>query len=335
MINFPSPKDLFKKFPLSKKMDFFIKNSRKKVQDLLQGPHKQRLLIVGPCSVHDVESTLAFAEKYQKIQEKVAPVFFCLMRVYVEKPRTSVDWPGFLRDPHLNGSGDLLAGLEQVFFLMQTITSMEIPIATEFLSPVYVSYLQRFVSWGCIGARTSASPTHRVLASALPMPVGIKNSVYAPLEESIQSVRVAQAPHTFLLNNEWGMVSPVSSPGNKGAHLVLRGSFAGENYKDVERISCELRKAQINTKLLVDCAHDNSAKSIDRQMEVFSWVTQQGNDLPSLGGVMLEGHLYGGSQKADLVAGNPLRYGVSITDPCLSFTQLELLIEHLQEHVVG
>ncbi len=333
MVNFPSPKDLFQKFPLSRDMEIFIKDSRRRIQEALQSVHKQRLLIIGPCSVHDVESTLSFAEKYHKIQEKVAPFFFCLMRVYVEKPRTSLGWPGFLWDPKLDWSGDLLEGLERVFFLMRSISSLGCPIASEFLSPGFVPYLQRFVSWGCVGARTGGSPLHRILASALPMPVGIKNSIYAPLEESIQSLRVAQSPHTFLLNNDLGGVSPVCSQGNQDVHLILRGSVEGENYQKVEEATGLLHSAQICTRVLVDCAHDNSAKSIEGQKKAFSWFVKKGHTLPSLGGVMLEAHLHEGSQKVEREAGCPLRFGVSVTDPCLSFVQVEALVDSLLEQV--
>ncbi len=324
----PSYKEFKTRFPLFAQQQQFIKNSRETLRSILNGNDSRLILIVGPCSIHDPHSAKEFAYHLQQLAPQVAPHFFLVMRVYCEKPRTTCGWGGFLYDPLLDGSYTMQLGLEWTRQLMLEITDMQVPIATEFLDPMTAFYYDDLVTWGSIGARTASSQIHRNLASGLSMPIGFKNGIAGNISAAIDGVMAASHPHTYARIGENG--SPIISrtTGNPDTHIVLRGGESGPNYdpSSISEALTHLENAHLPTRLFVDCAHHNSGKKYERQLIAFQSITHQileGN--ANIRGLMLESHLHAGHQ---VLTGHSskLKYGVSITDPCLDWQSTARLI---------
>lgn len=333
----PTPEEVAKKIPFTAQHADFILRSRDIVEAILNGWDTRRLLIVGPCSIHDIDSTLEYASRFSKLSQRVSDQFFMIMRTYFEKPRTILGWKGMLYDPDLDGSYNLAKGIHQTRKLLTQLTEMKVPVGCELLEINTAHYYYDFLTWGCIGARTCASPPHRQLAASLSLPVGFKNSIDGNMDQPIQGILAAAAPHVYLGLSQAGQLVRVQAEGNSLCHIVLRGGNAGPNYHPsaLNLAVHKCRKAKVRDRLLVDCSHDNCGKQPLQQIPAFESLTQQileGNS--HIVGMMLESHLESGSQEISF----PLLHGVSITDPCLDWETTEELVlsahERLQKHSV-
>ena len=314
-----------------------VRRARATVRSLVHGDDPARLLVVvGPCSIHDEDQALFYAQKLRRLAERTEDALVVLMRTYFEKPRTTVGWKGLINDPHLDGSCDIALGLSLARRILLRINELGLPCATEVLDPVTPQYLADLVSWAAIGARTTESQTHRELASGLSMPVGFKNGTDGTLATAANALVSAGSPHTFLGIDPAGATAVVRTRGNPDRHLVLRGGSTGPNYgaEYVREAAALARERGIVRGVMVDCSHDNSGSEPTRQPEVCRSVLAQleGGDSAVLG-VMLESHLETGRQ--DWALGRPLRRGVSLTDPCLGWEETETLLEEVAERVRG
>lgn len=323
-----SPMELLHQLPSSLQERKFVENSRQTIRNILDGSDPRLLLIVGPCSIHDLSAAKEYASRLIDLAEAVSGMFFVVMRVYFEKPRTTLGWKGLLYDPFLDGSNDMHTGMVWTRQLLLDLAKMQIPVASEFLDPLSPHYFSDLVSWACIGARTSASQTHRQIASGLSMPVAFKNTTDGNIETAIHGILTAQAKHSFLGMNDQGCVSLIHTQGNPYAHLTLRGGEQGPNYdaKSISKSIHELHKASLSPRLIVDCSHDNSNRKHERQCVVFESVLQQwARGTQAIRGMILESHLFAGNQQltSDLGA---LKYAVSLTDPCLDWMETQRLI---------
>ncbi len=325
--NIISPCKLLKQFPLEESESEFLCRSRKLAKNIVQGNLQKTVIIVGPCSIHSIESALIFAKKLKKLESYVKETLFLVMRVYIEKPRTTTGWKGFLYDPYLNGTNDLEAGISLVRSLFLKLAELRLPAATEFVNPFAAPYFQDLVTWGFIGARTASSQIHRELASSLSFPVGFKNTTDGNISLPLNSIIAARCPHNFLGVNSRGNLASISSPGNSFCHLVLRGSEIDTNYeKESLYFANKLQNnAGIFSKIMVDCAHGNSKKNHLLQKKTFLKVIDQyiENSTPLLG-IMMESFLDSGNQSFD--QGRIPSSTLSITDPCLSWEETEDLI---------
>lgn len=317
----PTYNELKNQFPISSSQSAFIAATKQTLEQILNGLDPRLLLIAGPCSIHDIASAKEFALHLKELAPLISNEYFLVMRVYCEKPRTITGWKGFLYDPSLDGSMQIRKGIEQTRQLLLDLADLGVPTATEFLDPLTAFYYEDLISWGSIGARTSSSATHRQLASLLPMPIGFKNGIAGNISAAIEGVIAASHPHAFVGINEKGEKSVLRSLGNQNTHIVLRGGESGPNYDSlaVAEALNKLKQAHLPSRLIIDCSHHNSNKQHKQQIEVFQSVIQQileGNS--SIRGCMIESHLFAGSQ---LLASDPrqLKYGVSITDPCLDW----------------
>lgn len=326
-IPFLTPKELRKQFPASRENLRFIDNSRLAIHNILSMKDSRHLLIVGPCSIHDIEGAKEYANRLKELSQQVRDIFYIVMRTYIEKPRSALGWRGFIHDPYLDGSHQIDQGyiLSREFLLY--LAELKLPSACEFLDATTSTFNGDLISWGCIGARTSNSQVHRQLASDLPMPVGFKNSIEGNIESAVNGCLTASYPHTFLGLNMEGILSIQRSKGNPDVHLILRGGETGPNY-DKESIQLALqmlRRSSLPERVLIDCSHGNCQKKHELQKEVFRNVMIQSIESTAIRGIMLESYLYAGNQPLNGPL-NDLRYGVSITDPCLSWEETEQLV---------
>ena len=316
-----APVDLKQVFPLPLADAAFVNNSRNTIKAILNGKDKRLLTVVGPCSIHDPIAALEYAQKLHKLAEKLQDQLFIIMRVYFEKPRTTVGWKGLINDPDLDGSHQISKGLGVARQLFCAITSLHLPIASEMLDPITPQYLSDMISWGAIGARTTESQTHREMASGLSFPVGFKNGTDGGLKIALDAMSAACREHSFLGINFEGRSSIVHTAGNPDIHLVLRGGDSAPNYypEAVENAAKLLTDKQLPPAIMVDCSHANSYKDHTRQGEVLDNIIEQLMVKPgSVTGVMIESNLNAGNQSipSDL---SQLKYGVSITDKCVDW----------------
>lgn len=323
-----SPKDLIAEFPLSKKGADFVAESRKTITRIFDRQDPRILLIVGPCSIHNVEEALTYAQQLKELAHEVRESCFIVMRAYVEKPRTRKGWLGLVHDPHLNGSHDIAHGLTLTRGFLVQLADLGVPAGTEFLTPHLAPYIEDLISWGCIGARTSSSQTHRQLASLLKMPIGFKNTVDGNVEAAINGIHAARHPHHFMHINEMGRVYLAKSAGNPYAHVVLRGSQTGPNYDEasIQKTLSTLREQELPPRILVDCSHGNCQGQYFKQKKAFQTVLEQiqrGNH--QILGMMLESNLQAGAQLIHNQL-DGLQPGVSVTDPCLDYSTTAELI---------
>ncbi|MBH3432792.1 3-deoxy-7-phosphoheptulonate synthase [Pseudomonas citronellolis] len=321
----PGPAELRQRLPLSAALAERVQHDRQAIRAILDGRDPRLLVVVGPCSLHDADSALDYAERLAALAPEVSDQLLLVMRAYVEKPRTTVGWKGLVYDPRLDGSGDMAEGLALSRRLMLDMLERGLPVATELLQPLVAGYLDDLLGWAAIGARTSESQVHREMVSGLDLPVGFKNGTDGSLGIACDAMRSAAHPHQHFGIDGLGRPALVQTLGNPDTHLVLRGGHGGPNY-DVASVRAAregLEKQGIPARIMVDCSHANSAKDPLRQPAVLASVLDQrlGGDA-SLRGVMLESHLFDGCQPLK----GELRYGVSITDGCLGWSGTEALL---------
>ncbi len=305
--------------------------TRKTIEAILDRRDPRLMVVVGPCSIHDIDAAMDYAKRLKALSTEVADSLYVVMRVYFEKPRTTVGWKGLINDPHMDDSFDIEAGLTLGRALLRDILALGLPTATEALDPITPQYLQDLISWSAIGARTTESQTHREMASGLSSAVGFKNGTDGGLDVAINAMQSVCNPHRFLGINSEGKVSIFETRGNHYGHVVLRGGSSGPNYDSVHIAQCEvaLREAGLQNNIMVDCSHANSDKQPELQPLVAKDVVRQiieGNE--SVIGLMLESHLNAGNQKIpnDL---KDLRYGVSVTDGCIDWDTTASLLREL------
>ena len=313
--------------PISDAAADLVHQTRQEIADLVHGRDKRLLLIIGPCSIHDPEAALEYARKLLPLRKKYEKELLIVMRVYFEKPRTTVGWKGLINDPHLDGTFDINFGLRQARRLLLSLNDMGMPASTEFLDMITPQYYADLISWGAIGARTTESQVHRELASGLSCPVGFKNGTDGNLKIAIDAIGAASHPHHFLSVTKAGHSAIVHTAGNADCHVILRGGKE-PNYDSghVKAAAEELTKAGVTPKLMVDCSHANSRKDYTRQMEVAQDVAQQlraGEN--NIMGLMVESHLVAGRQD------KPEVYGQSITDACIGWDATEEMLALLAE----
>jgi 3-deoxy-7-phosphoheptulonate synthase len=308
---------------------------RETIEKIMRKEDKRLLVVAGPCSIHDEKAACEYAGRLKELSEKVDEAFFIVMRVYFEKPRTSVGWKGLINDPHLDGSCDIMEGLRKARRILLQINETGVPAATEFLETITPQYVADLVSWACIGARTTESQTHREMASGLSMTVGFKNGTDGNLSAAINAVVAAKTPQSFLGIDQAGRTCIVKTGGNPWTHIVLRGG-PRPNYDpiSIEQARLKLIEKNMPETIMADCSHGNSMKKFQGQAIVFRNVVDQviaGND--ALIGLMLESNLHEGNQKfsGDFSA---LKYGVSITDECISWETTENLLLSAAEKLV-
>jgi 3-deoxy-7-phosphoheptulonate synthase len=312
---------------ISRKAHATVLFGRKAIEKILGREDKRLLVIAGPCSIHDEDAAYEYAGKLAKIREEVGEALFIIMRVYFEKPRTSVGWKGLINDPRFDGTCDIMEGLQKARRILLQINEIGVPAATEFLETITPQYVADLVSWACIGARTTESQTHREMASGLSMPVGFKNGTDGNLSSAINAILAAKTAQSFLGINQDGQTCIVQTAGNQWTHIVLRGGRR-PNYDPIsmEEARLKLIEKKLPQAIMVDCSHGNSMKKFQGQAMVWRNVIDQyiaGND--AIIGLMLESNLYEGNQKfsGDLAA---LQYGVSITDECISWETTQQLL---------
>ncbi|AWL12350.1 3-deoxy-7-phosphoheptulonate synthase [Saliniradius amylolyticus] len=331
-----TPDELAREMPISDKARSAIEQSRKTIADIIHRRDHRMLVVCGPCSIHDVEAAKEYALKLKQLHEETKDTLYVVMRVYFEKPRTTVGWKGLINDPHLDGTFDIEHGLRKARELLIWLSELELPVATEALDPISPQYLGDLFSWSAIGARTSESQTHREMASGLSMPVGFKNGTDGSLDIAINALKSAASSHNFMGINKEGQVSIIQTQGNPDGHIILRGGKQ-PNYDSVCVSDCEqeLHDAGMNASLVVDCSHANSNKDYRRQPLVADNVVNQileGNQ--SIIGVMLESHLNAGNQKGDGKTLSELDYGVSITDGCIDWSTTEKLLRDTRDKLI-
>ena len=327
----PSPSALLETMPKSEAQAEFVTRSRQDIHKLIFTDDRRLLLIVGPCSIHDVDAGREYAGRLSALAREVADRVMIVMRVYFEKPRTTVGWKGLIMDPRLDRSNDIAAGLRIARGFLRDVLDLGLPTATELLDPITPQYIADLVCWSAIGARTAESQTHRQMASGLSMPMGFKNGTDGSVQTAINAIKSAAQPHTFLGIDLDGHASAIVTRGNPNCHVVLRGGASGPNYSPAHIAQTEqlLAKAGLLKSILVDCSHDNSAKQPERQPEVMRELLGQiaaGNS--SIMGAMIESNLAAGSQPFPQPR-EKLRYGVSITDACIDWPTTEELVREI------
>ena len=327
----PSPAALLAELPKSDDQAAFIAQSRENIHRLIFTDDRRFLLIIGPCSIHDPQAGREYARRLAALASEVSDRVMIVMRVYFEKPRTTVCWKGLVMDPHLDGTNDIATGLRMGREFLRAVLDLGLPTATEFLDPITPQYVADLVCWGAIGARTTESQTHRQMASGLSMPLGFKNGTDGSIQTAINAVKAASQPQTFLGINLEGAASAVVTRGNPNCHLVLRGGSAGPNFapEHIARTEAILAKAGLPKSILVDASHDNSLKQPERQPEVVQALLAQitaGNT--SIMGAMVESNLGAGNQPFPQ-AKDKLVYGVSITDGCIDWAATEKLVRDI------
>ncbi|WP_268739388.1 MULTISPECIES: 3-deoxy-7-phosphoheptulonate synthase AroG [unclassified Avibacterium] len=330
------PIALIEKYPASDVAINTVKKARQQAHNIIHRKDDRLLVVIGPCSIHDPKSALEYAQRIKAMREKYQDSLEIIMRVYFEKPRTTVGWKGLINDPYLNNSYALNDGLRIARKLLLDINNLEVPAAGEFLDMITPQYVADFMSWGAIGARTTESQVHRELASGLSCAVGFKNATNGGVRIALDAIGAAEAPHYFLSVTKFGHSAIVSTKGNADCHIILRGGDKGPNYsaKDVNEVCESIEKSGRIPHVMVDFSHANSSKQFKKQLEVCADVCQQiAQGSNQIFGVMIESHLVEGRQ--DLVDGKELVYGQSITDACIGWEDSELVLEQLSNAVIA
>lgn len=326
-----SPNEIRLLIPISEKSKQVITKSRNDFCNVMNEKDDRFVVIVGPCSIHDPKAAMEYANKIKKVSDELGDKLFIIMRVYFEKPRTTIGWRGFISDPYLNETNDVQEGIKLARKLLVDIADLGVPAATELLDPIIGAYVGELVSWVAIGARTTESQTHRQMASGLSAPVGFKNNCDGNLDVAINAMESAKNSHSFLGVDDEGNCCVIKTNGNPDTHIVLRGGGGRPNYhrEDVEKCENKLSSKGFTPKIMIDCSHQNSGKDHTRQKIVIDDViTQKKQGNKSIFGVMIEGNLFEGKQS---ISANDLKYGVSITDACIGWEETEKLLHDLYE----
>ena len=321
--NLVSPAELAEQIPLDDDTANFIIKSRKEIEAIIKGDDKRLLVIIGPCSIHDTEAAIDYAKKLKVLQEKYASELLIVMRVYFEKPRTTVGWKGLISDPDLDKSFKVAKGLNLARNLLMEINKLGLAAGTEFLDMVTGQYISDLISWGAIGARTTESQVHRELASALSCPVGFKNGTDGNIQIAVDAIKASSVPHVLYSPDKSGQMCIYQTHGNPYAHVILRGGKEPNYQEKYITQTCEtLDKAGLPEKVMIDCSHGNSYKDHNKQIDVANSLAEQittGNQ--SIFGVMIESFMVAGNQK--VIPNEPLVYGQSITDACINLDTSE------------
>ena len=332
-----TPEQLKEEMPLAGEAQDSVQRARNSVFSILDRKDPRLFVVVGPCSIHDTEAAMDYAHRLKELAEKVKNTLYIVMRVYFEKPRTSIGWKGLINDPYLDDSFKIEEGLRKGRKLLLDIVELGLPTSTEALDPISPQYLQDLIAWSAIGARTTESQTHREMSSGLSSAVGFKNGTDGGLAVAVNAMQSVSSPHRFLGINSRGQVSVVTTKGNPYAHVVLRGGSNGPNYNSVNVAQCEkaLSDGGVSKNIMIDCSHANSSKNPDVQPLVLNDVTNQilkGNE--SIIGIMLESFINAGNQSIPEDLGN-LEYGVSVTDACIDWETTERSLVEMAEKLKG
>ncbi|MGZ9006225.1 MAG: 3-deoxy-7-phosphoheptulonate synthase, partial [Burkholderiales bacterium] len=327
------PSHVLRELTITEKAAKTVAEARQEIHRVLHGADDRLVVIAGPCSIHDVKAAKEYAGRLAALRQKLGRELIIAMRVYFEKPRTTVGWKGLINDPRLDGSFSINEGIRIARQLVLDVNEMGVPVGCEFLDMITPQYIADLVAWGAIGARTTESQVHRELASGLSCPVGFKNGTDGNIRIAVDAIRAAQAPHHFLSVTKGGHSAIVSTTGNEDCHIILRGGKA-PNYDaaSVDAAAKGLAEAGISARLMVDFSHGNSSKNPQKQLDVGQDVAAQiaaGDE--RIFGIMLESHLKAGRQ--DLIPGKALQYGVSITDGCVGWEDTQVLLENIAEAV--
>ncbi len=328
------PAILMEELPLTEHASNTVSRARHSAEQIIRGQDDRLLVVVGPCSIHDPKAALEYADKLQGTAERLKDDLMIVMRVYFEKPRTTIGWKGLINDPHLDGSFDINNGLRAARRLLLELANRGLAAGTEFLDVITPQFIADLIAWGAIGARTTESQIHRELASGLSMPVGFKNGTDGSVQIAVDAIDAARNPHHFLSVTKQGISAIVTTTGNAHCHVILRGSNTGPNYDQQAIAACTttLDKAGLSNRIMIDCSHGNSRKDHTRQPSVAADIgAQVAAGARIIGGLMLESHLKEGKQNHP--AGTPLVYGQSITDACMSWATTEPVLETLAEAV--
>jgi 3-deoxy-7-phosphoheptulonate synthase len=331
------PNQLVAEVPLSETAAETVATAREEICRILRGEDRRLLVVVGPCSIHDVSAAREYADYLAAERQRLRGELMILMRVYFEKPRTSLGWKGLINDPHLDGSYDMEGGLRIGRALLVELAARGIPAASEVLDPISPQYLGETMSWAAIGARTIESQTHREMASGLSMPIGLKNGTDGTLQTALNAMKSARQAHHFLGVDPEGRVAVIATTGNQDTHLVLRGGIGGPNYQahHVRAASDALQSMGLCPRVMVDCSHDNSSKDYARQPEVAADLAAQVREGVPVLGAMIESNLVAGKQAFPPEGESSLRYGQSITDGCVDLPTTSRMLEQLAEAVAG
>jgi len=324
----PSPKQILREIEKNDSHRAFVGESRRQIHEIIFGSDKRLLLVVGPCSIHDVEAGKEYAALLNGLADKVKDRLFIVMRAYFEKPRTSMGWKGLIMDPHLDDSYDIPTGLRTARTFLRHIVELGLPTASELLDPITPQYIADLICWSCIGARTTESQTHRQMASGLSMPLGFKNSTDGSIIAAINAIKAASQRQTFLGIDDNGIASAVTTRGNPNCHVVLRGGGSGPNYseKNVLEAASKLEKNGLMPAVMIDCSHGNSDKDYNKQALVLENVVEQAlNPKSPVIGAMIESNIFAGNQPFPQPS-EELKHGVSITDACIDFSTTERII---------
>jgi len=332
-----APEILLEDLPVSDAQNETIFAGRREIERIIAGEDDRLVVIVGPCSIHDPEAGLEYAQRLAPLRERYADELAIVMRVYFEKPRTTVGWKGLINDPELDGSFAIRNGLRKARGFLLDVTNLGLPTGSEFLDPIMPQFYADLVSWGAIGARTSESQVHRELASGLSMPVGFKNGTYGTVQMAIDAIGAAAGEHHFLSVTKQGIAGIVATKGNPYCHVILRGGTSGPNYdaESIEGVSKLLTSSNLPDRIMVDCSHANSGKNHEKQPGVAEDLAVQVADgNRAIFGLMMESFLLDGNQKHSQSQGREgLVYGQSITDKCMSWERTEPIFDQLAEAV--
>ena len=325
----PAPYELVNKYPINDEISKLVYGTRNEISQILHNKDDRLFVVVGPCSIHDPESALEYAEKLAIENKRLNKNILIIMRVYFEKPRTTVGWKGLINDPDINETFNIAKGVEIARKLLINIAELGLPAGTEFLDPISPQYVTDVISWGAIGARTAESQIHRELASGLSCPIGIKNGTDGGLKAAIDGIQAANHSHVFLGATKEADIAMLKTAGNNDTHIILRGGKE-PNYdaESVENTLTALREAEVNESIMIDASHGNSQKKFKQQIPVVESISNQilnGND--NIKGVMIESHLNEGNQKIS----ESLKYGQSITDACMGWEDTIKCLEMLSD----
>ncbi|MDZ4815129.1 MAG: 3-deoxy-7-phosphoheptulonate synthase [Verrucomicrobiota bacterium] len=323
-----TPNQIKEQYPLTQDSLRTVEDSREIIRNIIYGRDPRMLVVVGPCSIHDYDAAMEYARRLKKLSAEVSKSFYLVMRVYFEKPRTTVGWKGLINDPHLDDSCDVAYGLTLARKLLLELTGMGLPTATEFLDPIVPQYIAEMISWAAVGARTTESQTHREMSSGLSMPVGFKNGTDGNIQTAIDAMKSTCAPHRFLGIDQDGRTSIIQTAGNSDSHVVLRGGRQGPNYfpADVKDASARLAKAGFHPSVMIDCSHANANKDHARQPLVWQSAVEQSTQPESpVMGAMIESNLHEGNQSIPSEK-SQLKYGVSVTDACINWETTEKML---------
>ena len=327
----PAPYELVNKYPINDEISKLVYGTRNEISQILHNKDDRLFVIVGPCSIHDPKSAIEYAEMLSNKNKKYNENLLIIMRVYFEKPRTTVGWKGLINDPDINETYNIAKGVEMARKLLIDIADLGLPAGTEFLDPISPQYVTDIISWGAIGARTAESQIHRELASGLSCPIGIKNATNGGLKAAIDGIQAANHSHVFLGATKEADIAMLKTAGNNDAHIILRGGKVPNFDKEsVEQTLTALKEAEVNESIMIDASHGNSQKKFKQQIPVIESICQQiteGNN--NIKGVMIESHLNEGNQKIT----EKLNYGQSITDACMGWEDTVMCLQKLNDTI--